>query len=363
MKIGILGYGTVGKAVYELLSDNSELEVKYILRKKGKAVGDKMTDDINKIICDYEIQLIIDALPGIHPSYEYIKEAITHGKNVVSANKAALAYDFDRLLKLACKNKVALLYEASCGGAIPIIDEAKKISKTDKASSICGILNGTSNYILYKMYKDGLDFETALNKAKELGYAEADPTADIEGFDVRNKAVILCSTVWNTFSCKAIETLGISSISHEKILSFANENRSIKLMMMAKKLGNHYKAYVMPVIIDNSRLEANVPDNYNIATIEAENAGRLTFFGQGAGGRATASAVIRDAYDILECLDKGNSPESLNTILFNELIEDNELIKGKVYLDNNVYEHASPHDYLEVAAKNNSFFAFLPDYF
>ncbi len=361
MKIGVLGYGTIGKSVCKLLNGNPELEVKYILRKKGKATGDKMTDDINAIINDDEIKLIIDVLPGIHPSYEYIKEALYNGKNVVSANKAALAYDLSGLLEIANKNNAALLYEASCGGAIPIIDEVKVISKTDKISSICGILNGTSNYILYKMHKEGLSFEAALKKAQELGYAEADPIADIEGFDVRNKAIILSSTAWNTFSCKNVETLGISKISYDRLVSFAKDNKSIKLMMLAKKSDASYKVYVLPVIMDNSRLEANVPDNYNIATIEAENAGRLTFFGQGAGGNPTASAIIRNVYEVFECINKGNSPKNLNTLLYNELTEDNDLIKGTVYIDDSFFEHASPHYYLEEAIKSNSFFAFSPD--
>lgn len=363
MKIGILGYGNVGKSLCELLNKNSELEIKYILRRKGKATEEKMTDDIDTILNDDEVQLIIDVLPGIHPSYEYIKKALSHGKNVVSANKAALAYDLSGLLLLANKHKAALLFEGSCGGAIPIINEAKKISKTDKIERIYGILNGTSNYILYKMYKENLSFEDALCKAQELGYAEADPTADIEGFDVRNKAIILSSTAWNTFSCKNIETIGISNVSHDRLLEFAKENKNIKLMMLAEKSGNYYKAYVLPIVIDNSHLEANVPDNYNIATLETENAGRLTFFGQGAGGNPTASAIIRDSYEIFECISKSNTPESLNAVLCNELTEDNELIKGTVYLDDKCYEHASPHDYLEEAIKSNCFFAFSPDEF
>ena len=297
MKLALLGYGTVGRHVRRILEEVpalSSYSIKYILRKPGKASEPLMTDDYQAILTDPEIEAVIDALPAVQPSLRYMMQALSAGKHVVTANKAALCEGFEQLIETAESNGVSLLYEASCGGTLPVIGEAAALAEVDEISAVSGILNGTCNYILYHMEQEGMDFQDALKSAQALGYAEADPTADISGYDVRNKAVLLASTAYRGFVTKDVPTAGIEQLSKAVLDYFKNEGQCIKLMMLSRRVGSSYAIGVVPTVLSMHSLEANVPDNFNIASLTGSYSGELKFYGQGAGGFPTADAIVRD---------------------------------------------------------------------
>ena len=299
MNLAILGYGTVGRNVHKLLKEVDGITVKYILELPDRLTEDCMVSEPSIILQDPEIELVVDALPGIHPSSEYIKEALSSGKSVVSSNKAAICSSFKELNELAKEHGVRLLYEASCGGGIPVIEELMRVGKLDEIDSISGILNGTTNYILYMMQKEGMSYGDALKEAQRLGYAEADPTADVSGFDVRNKILILSSLAYNGYLTDDIPMIGIESITKEDMDRFASEEKTIKLMGISKREGSSYALAVVPVLLPKDSMEANVPLNFNIVSFTGNYVGELKFYGQGAGGDPTADAVVRDVENVL----------------------------------------------------------------
>lgn len=356
MKIAVLGYGTVGKSVVELIRTRTTgIELKYILELPEKITEDIMVSDINIIMDDPEIRLVVDVLPAVHPSYDFMKMALQKGKHVVSSNKAALCYGFEELMGLAQKNRLSLRYEASCGGTIPNVTSSLHISMVDEITGVSGIMNGTTNYILYKMEQENSEFSDALRTAQALGYAEADPTADISGYDVKNKIILLSSTAYRGFVCSDIPMAGIEKVSRSVISAFREKGKAVKLLGLSRREGDRYALGVAPVLLDEGTLEANVPDNFNLITLEADVAGTLKFYGQGAGGGPTADAVIRDIYSIIH-EDSGSCP-----VFDRRLSYDPALLTGKGHFEDGRVLQGTLEELCGIAKDKDSFFAFEPE--
>lgn len=295
MNIALLGYGTVGKSVEEILQKmDAGIRIKRILRRPGKADGPLMTERLSDILEDPDVSCVVEALSGKEPAFSYIREALSAGKHVVSSNKAALAADLPGLLRLAKKHGVSLLYEASCGGGIPWLENIKKAAKLDRITALSGILNGTGNYILDHMEREGAGFSEVLSSAQRLGYAEADPTADIGGYDLFNKALISCTLAYGSEITAAFPVAGIELLTGDILKGFLRDGKHLRFMMRSVRRGDRYAVGVAPMVLSAGSIEANVHENFNCATLCGDLVGELKFYGQGAGGYPTADAVVQD---------------------------------------------------------------------
>lgn len=356
MKIAVLGCGTVGGSLVRQLDQRDDIKVKRILEIPDKCIESRMTSDINVILDDPEIELIVDALPSIHPSYEYMKLAFQKGKHVVTSNKAALCYGFEDLIRLSDEKGLYLGYEATCGGTIPCIKEAYQLAKTNEINGCYGIMNGTTNYILYNMQNQGVEFDDALKKAQELGFAEKDPTADISGFDTKNKLVILSNTAYRTFVNSDFPVIGIKDVKMEGLNHLTEIGKTVKLLGISVRKDNRYALAAVPVILPMSVLEANVPDNYNMFTLNCSNAGTVKLFGQGAGGQPTADAMVRDILTIMARRGTEKKPYFVNKLTY-----DPSLLTGTAIFDHKEVK-GNLIELSERAKEHNVFFAFEPDF-
>ncbi|WP_057881329.1 homoserine dehydrogenase [Companilactobacillus kimchiensis] len=307
MKIAILGFGTVGKGVYEIVKkanvQTQNLSVSHILIRKNKTrLLPEMTDDINQILDDQETDVVVEAIGGIEPAHQYILAALEHGKHVITANKAVIAIYLKEFTDAAEANNVKFYFEASVGGGIPWIQGLEKALRIDNVNSISGIFNGTSNFILDQMSRNGETFVKVLKKAQELGYAEADPSADIDGYDVANKLCISADIAYNIDikDHQDLPIFGIRNITCSDVKYFQQKGFSVKLIGRTRQSGNKFDYAVEPALFLNRTLEANTPDNYNLISLNGDTIGKLDFFGQGAGMLPTANAVIQDILDIKE---------------------------------------------------------------
>ena len=309
LKIGIIGVGTVGQSVCQILEENANIisaragkDIKVVkgvvnnLNKK-RNVTIPLTDDINEILDDDSIDIVVELMGGVQKPYEIVKQALQKGKAVVTANKALLAYHRYELQNLALD--IAFEYEAAVAGGIPIINALRDGLSANHIDSIMGILNGTCNYMLTKMINENISYDVILKEAQELGYAEADPTFDVGGFDAAHKLLILASIAYG-IDAKPEDILieGIQNISNEDI-EFAKEfNYAIKLLGIAKKINNKVELRVHPVLIPNSQMIAKVDGVMNGVSVVGDKVGETMYYGAGAGGDATASAVIANIIDI-----------------------------------------------------------------
>ena len=353
MNAAILGYGTVGKSVFRLLERVDGISVRYVLELPDRLNESYMVSDPEVIFTDKDVDIVIDALPGIHPSYEYIKRALECGKHVVSSNKAAICFGFEELNKLAGEKGVSLLYEASCGGTIPIIEEILRIGKLDAIDKVYGILNGTCNYILWQMDKNSMDYGEALSLAQKAGYAEADPRADVSGFDVRNKIIILSSLAFDSFLEQDIPTVGIERIDKDLLCRFRSEGKVIKLLGMAVCSGSSYALAVAPAAIPETALEAGVPENFNMISFNGEYSGEIKLYGQGAGGDPTADAVVRDVEKILY-----KDPAEYGRTFEKKLNYDPALLRGTCHVGDQIYPDSVLSDMALKAEKEGKSFVF-----
>lgn len=330
MKIGLLGCGVVGKEVLKMIDamPSEKVEVVRILTR-NKRHELRFTTDFNDLMND-DIDTIIEVMGGLHPAYEYIKASLNAKKNVISANKAVIAKHFKEFADLAIENEVSFKIEASVGGGIPWIRELQRIKRMDTIQQFSGIFNGTTNYILDRMHQYELSFETALMDAQKKGYAESDPSSDIDGFDIQNKCAISASVAYDTIiDVDKIPVFGIASILKEDIDYFKSKNLVCKLMGFSRHYGSSISLYVCPVCLNG--LMAHVGDNLNIASCTSQQLGKLEMIGQGAGGSPTATAVISDLLDLFEnntipflfhhSLDIDNSKE-LHHFYLRQRIED-----------------------------------------
>jgi homoserine dehydrogenase len=312
--IGLLGFGNVGKGTYQALEMNREaikehsgLDItihKILVRDPQKNRGLSipagiLTDDPESVLADPKIDIVVELLGGLHPAGELMLQAMNRGKHVVTANKAALAANFRILEETAADKGVQLRYEASVAGGIPILNAICTALSSNQILEIKGILNGTTNYMLTQMTENGLAYEEVLKTAQEKGFAEADPTDDVEGYDVANKLSILIALAFGTMvSPKDIPTRGISGITKEAIDEAKARNNKIKLIATARKNGAGLEYKVEPEEIPFHHPLAGVNNEFNAVFIEGNAVGELMFYGRGAGSLPTGSAVLGDIIDI-----------------------------------------------------------------
>ncbi len=308
VKIGLLGCGTVGSGVVELLdkeaSHRNGLSIEKILvrnlnKHNARPYGCKLTDRFEDILKS-DIDIVVEVMGGIDPAYFYVKQSLLKGRHVVTANKDLIAKYGSELQKIAHQNKVRLLFEASVGGGIPLIKPLSESLAANNIYEIRGIVNGTTNFILSGMANSGITYEVALKEAQECGYAEANPEADVTGFDTARKLAILSSIAFHSnVDYEDIYTEGIDNISADDITLAKYLNCSIKLLALSRKNGKGIMARVAPVLLKNSDPLANVSDVYNAIIVKGDAMGDVLFFGQGAGKLPTASAVVGDIFEIV----------------------------------------------------------------
>ena len=313
INIALLGAGTVGGGVYRLIKENREefkdrtgavINVKKVLVRdmsKDRPGFDKavLTDDFNEIISDKDIEIVVELMGGLHPALEYVTESLKAGKQVVIANKDLIAEHGELIGNLAEQMGSDLLFEAAVAGAIPIIRPLKQSMAGNNISEIMGIVNGTTNYILTKMSETGMSYSDALAKATELGYAEADPTADVEGYDAGRKVAIMATIAFHSrVVFNQVYTEGITKITADDIRYAKEFGYVIKLVGVAKQTENGIEAKVHPMLIPEDHPLAGVRDSYNAVFVHGDAMEDITFMGRGAGMMPTASAVMGDVIDV-----------------------------------------------------------------
>jgi len=257
-----------------------------------------MTSSYADIVNDPQIELVVECMGGVEPAHTFILEALNAGKHVVTSNKAVVAEHFAEFVGAANAHDAGLLIEASVGGGIPWIASIIKARRIDAINSFYGIMNGTTNYIVYKMLRDGSDFAEVLSKAQEMGYAERDPSADIDGIDVRNKTIISASVAFDVACTKGFPVTGIRTLTKRDLSLFGSHECTVKLLGRGVQKDGRYAVAVEPVAVQTSSLEANVPLNFNLVTLDGDTVGELKFYVQGAGSLPTGNAIVQD---ILDC--------------------------------------------------------------
>lgn len=303
MNAAILGYGTVGGGVYEILKDRPDISVKYVLDKAPVAeLGAVSVTDFSAILNDAEVDTVVEVMGGLEPAYEYITAAMRAGKNIVTANKQLLAARYDELTALARETGVGFRSSAAVGGGIPWLPNLQRLKRLGTVNEVCGIMNGTTNYILSVMQKRGYDYESVLHDAQSFGYAEADPTADIEGLDIQRKLLLSANIAFDaSLTEQQVPAAGIAGVTREDIAGFNELGYVCKLYATAKRVADGaVLAVVEPTLFKAETLEASVPANYNLITAVSQYAGRQSFFGEGAGRLPTAAAVVQDLLDLCE---------------------------------------------------------------
>lgn len=303
-KAAILGFGVVGRGAYETVKayPNAGIEVKKILDVRVPAGYENIvTTDYNEILSDPEIAIVAEAIGGLHPAYEFLVSAIDAGKSVVTANKYLVCTYFRDLHERARKAGVEFRYTPAVGGGIPWLYNLRRTLRLDEVTALSGIMNGTTNYILDAMNNGGAEFSSALAEAQRLGYAEADPSADIDGLDVRRKCAISASVAFGgVLTEDDVPTFGIRNAKKEDTDRAGAMGKCLKLLAKASINDGVISAYVEPTLVPAASLYASVPTNFNLITLTAKRAGILSFFGQGAGKDPTGMALAEDMLDIAE---------------------------------------------------------------
>lgn len=310
INIGLIGYGTVGKGVVRILEANKKIA----LRKVGKPVRVKSVCDLKEIdrpelyvknfrdiIKDPEIDIIVELIGGYEPAKTIIIEALKAGKNVITANKAVLAKYWDQIFTAAQECHKSIYYEASVGGVIPVVQGLSEGLAGEEILEIKGILNGTTNFILSEMTKKGVDYRQALKGAQEAGFAEADPSFDVQGIDTANKLAILASLAWGGWvKVKDIAVRGIADLSIDDVLIAKDFGYDIKLIGCAQKTKNGIDLSVQPCLVRHEHVFATVENEYNAVMITGKDSGDVLFYGKGAGQGPAASAVVSDIINVSE---------------------------------------------------------------
>lgn len=342
INIALLGFGNVGKGVWNIIQMNRDkieryidkpIHIKKILvrdinKDRGVDVpGQVFTQKFEDIINDEEIDIVVELVGGIDGAYQYIKSALLKGKNVVTANKAVIATKGEELRQLAKQQGVNLRYEASVAGGIPVINNITRSLSANKIDSIMGIINGTTNYILTQMGDNGMDFDEALKLAQQKGYAEADPTSDIEGEDAAFKLSILIYIVFGlTLSPDEIPREGITKVTQKDIEYAGQIGYKVKLLATARRKGDDFIYYVHPALVPEKHPLASVNDEYNALFIHGNAVGDLMLLGKGAGSMPTGSAVMGDILDISKRMGTSYRSGNLNLVDKNGL---NTIGEGK----------------------------------
>lgn len=317
IQVAVLGYGTVGSGVVEVIEKNKaeinkksgeELNVKYILDLRdfpGDPYEDKVVHDVNMILDDPEVKIICETMGGLKPAYDFTKKALSLGKSVCTSNKELVAAHGPELIRVAHENKCNYLFEASVGGGIPIIRPLNYSLTAEKIDAITGILNGTTNYILTKMDREGADFEAVLKEAQEKGYAERNPEADVEGYDACRKIAILSSLMCcKNVKYEEIYTEGITKITTTDFVYARAMGRTIKLLAQSKEVDGKLFAMVAPFMISRDNPLYMVNDVFNAVCVHGNMLGDSMYYGKGAGKLPTASAVVSDVVDCARHIGK-----------------------------------------------------------
>lgn len=317
IQVAVLGYGTVGSGVVEVIEKNKaeinkksgeELNVKYILDLRdfpGDPYEDKVVHDVNMILDDPEVKIICETMGGLKPAYDFTKKALSLGKSVCTSNKELVAAHGPELIRVAHENKCNYLFEASVGGGIPIIRPLNYSLTAEKIDAITGILNGTTNYILTKMDREGADFEAVLKEAQEKGYAERNPEADVEGYDACRKIAILSSLMCcKNVKYEEIYTEGITKITATDFVYARTMGRTIKLLAQSKEVDGKLFAMVAPFMISRDNPLYMVNDVFNAVCVHGNMLGDSMYYGKGAGKLPTASAVVSDVVDCARHIGK-----------------------------------------------------------
>ncbi|MBQ9332424.1 MAG: homoserine dehydrogenase [Oscillospiraceae bacterium] len=301
MKVAVLGYGTVGVGVYEMLKKAEGLEAGSVLVRPGKKDADFKVCDLNEIVADPSVDAVAEVMGGVEPAFSYAMAAIRAGRHFVTSNKALVAARGVELFHAAKEQGVAFLFSAACGGGVPFLHNLARAVKTDEILSVGGILNGTTNFMLDRMQSSGMDYADALKQAQQLGYAEADPTADVTGLDALRKIMLACAVAWGVLPQEGLLNEGIESLSAADVADFMARGWTCRLIASGCRAADgRIAAYVEPVLLSAGEAECAVLKNFNLARYEGKNAGSIAMIGQGAGRWPTASAVLRDLSGIAE---------------------------------------------------------------
>lgn len=317
IKVAVMGFGTIGSGVVEVLSINREsiakrvgdtIDVKYVLDLRdfeGHPIQKKIVHDYRRIVEDKEVSIVVETMGGVEPAYTFVKAMLEAGKHVTTSNKALVAEKGAELLEIAKAHQVNFQFEASVGGGIPIIRPLKSCLTADVIEEITGIINGTTNYMLTEMSEKGTDFDDVLKDAQAKGYAEKDPTADIEGYDAGRKIAILTSLVaGQQVDFEDIHTEGISHITSTDIKYAKSMGRAIKLLATSKHVGDGYAAMVAPFLLNSKHPLFSVNGVFNAIFVKGNVLGDAMFYGSGAGKLPTASAVVADIVEMAKHMDK-----------------------------------------------------------
>ncbi|MBQ9168556.1 MAG: homoserine dehydrogenase [Oscillospiraceae bacterium] len=301
MKIGLLGFGVVGRGVYDLTSERSDMQVTRVLCLEDITLPDaQVTKNYQDILADDSIDTVVEAMGGLHPSFEFVRDAILAGKNIVTSNKALMATFYDELLPLAKEKGVLVRCTAAVGGGIGWLSELERARRVQKIQQVGGIMNGTCNYILDSMTRLGLGYDEALKQAQSLGYAEANPTTDVDGIDTWHKVILSANVAFGvSLDRDGVPAAGIRHITAEDVANFKDHGLVCKLVSTGKSTENGISAYVQPTLFPQGAPEAAVPSNYNLITFIGSASERMSFYGQGAGRYPTAYNVLQDCADIL----------------------------------------------------------------
>ena len=329
VNIAVLGYGTVGSGVVEVIHTNherinqrigDELNVKYVLDLRdfpGDSIQEKLVHDFNVIVEDPDVQIVVEVMGGIEPAYTFVKRSLQAGKSVATSNKALVAKHGAELLSIARDKNINFLFEASVGGGIPIIRPLNSSLTADEIEEITGILNGTTNYMLSKMFYEGADYAEVLKEAQDKGYAERNPEADVEGYDACRKIAILSSLIsGQQVDFEDIYTEGITNITKEDMMYAKEMGMTIKLLASSKRDNDHLHAIVAPALLHKEHPLYNVNDVFNAIFVHGNVLGDAMFYGSGAGKLPTASAVVADVVDEAKHLNR-----NIMTMWKNEKLE------------------------------------------
>lgn len=311
INIAVLGYGTVGSGVYEVIRTNQEqidartgeqVRVKYVLDLRefpGDPVEEVLVHDFDVIVNDPEVDIVVEVMGGLEPAHTFARRALEAGKSVCTSNKAMVAAFGNELLGIAREKNLNFMFEASCGGGIPVIRALNGSLTADVIDQVAGILNGTTNYMLYRMRVEGCDFKTALKEAQEKGYAEADPSADVDGHDARRKIAILSSIAYGGFvDAEEVYTEGIRKITPEDMLYAAQLHMRVKLLAVSRRMADGTcAAFVAPFLVHMENPLYAVNDVFNAIFVHGNMLGDAMFYGSGAGKLPTASAVVADVIE------------------------------------------------------------------
>lgn len=301
MRIGLMGFGVVGKGVYEIVSRRQDMEVTKVLCLEeitlptGEAVK-----NFNDILTDDTIDTVVEAMGGLHPAYEFVRAALEAGKNVVSSNKALVCTFYDDLLPLAQSKGVSFRCTAAVGGGIGWLSELERARRVQELTSVGGIMNGTCNYILDNMTRKGADYDAVLKEAQALGYAEFNPSTDVDGIDTWHKIILSGNIAFGvSLDKETVPVAGIRNITASDVESFTAHGKVCKLISTATRKDGRYSAYVQPTLVPADSLEGNVPLNFNLITFMGATSDKMSFYGQGAGRYPTAYNVVQDLVDVL----------------------------------------------------------------